>query len=233
MNKTFLAKCVVTLVLCVTNAGAFAGSREVATDLTTLLRSARAITVNSITINDPSAFNVSDFVAKTKNNYEKSAGKKFDESNVLLTQLMDAMTSVIKNAKAGKYANTWTTGAYANKFLPARFARLSGLGFEKLTGGAAIIRLTTSRQLLVNTENKADTWEDNVIEQKFRNPSWPKNKIHDNYTNEGYRLMLPEYYKAGCLACHGGEQGKAIQAEPVEGHSGEFGGAISVLLFDD
>ncbi|OUS06646.1 hypothetical protein A9Q81_01815 [Gammaproteobacteria bacterium 42_54_T18] len=233
MKKSLLIKCIVTIVLSVTSTFTFASGRDVATDLTTLLRSARAITVNSVTINDPSAFNLSDFVTKTKSNYEKSAGKKFDESNVLLTQLMDSMTYVIKNAKEGRYEGKWSTGAYANKFLPARFARLSGLRFEELTGGKAIIRLTTSAQLLVNTENKADSWEEDVIEQKFRNPSWPKNKIHDNYTNDGYRLMLPEYYKAGCMRCHGGGQGKAIHAEPVEGHLGEFGGAISVLIYDD
>ncbi len=233
MNKTLLIRLVVTLILIVTNTAAFAGQRDVATDLTTLLRSARAITVNSTTINDPSAFNVSNFVTETKRKYEKSAGKEFDESHVLLTQLMDAITYVIKNAKEGQYVGKWKTGAYANKFLPARFARLVGLRFEKLTNGKAIIRLTTSSQLLVNTENKADAWETDVIEQKFRNPSWPKNKMHDNYTNDGFRLMLPEYYTAGCLSCHGGEQGKAIHAEPVEGQLGAFGGAISVLLYDD
>jgi len=232
MNKTFLVRLVVILILIVTNTAAFAGQREVATDLTTLLRSARAITVNSNTINDPSTFNISDFVIKTKRKYEKSAGKKFDESNVLLTQLMDAITYVIKNAKEGKYANKWETGDYAYKFLPARFARLVGLRFKRITGGKAIIRLTTSSQLLVNTQNKADAWESNVIEQKFRNPSWPQNKMHDNYTNDGFRLILPEYYTAGCLTCHGGEQGKAIHAEPVAGKLGDFGGAISVLIYD-
>ena len=205
-------------------------NRVVATDLTILLRSARVITVNQVTINDPSAFVVSDFIKKTKSNYKKSAGKEFDDSNVLLTQLMDSIIYVIKNAKQGKYKDKWATVDYANKFLPARFARLTGLRFKEVTGGQAIIRLTTSNQLLVNLENKADEWEYLVIEQKFRNPSWPVNKIHDTYTSEGFRLILPEYYKEGCMGCHGGEQGKEIHAMPGDGHLGQFAGAISVIL---
>jgi len=222
--------CVFAIVISIANTDVFSNNREVATDLTTLLRSARSITVNKATINDPSVFNIRYFVSKTKSNFEKSAGKEFDESNILLGQLMDSIVFVIKNAKEGKYEGKWATGNYANMFLPARFARLTGLKFKELTGGKAIIRLTTSNQLLVNTENKPDQWENEVIEQKFRNPSWPKNKIHDNYTNDGFRLMLPEYYNEGCLSCHGGENGKAIHTDPVEGHLGEFGGAISVII---
>ncbi|NRB79323.1 MAG: DUF3365 domain-containing protein [Saccharospirillaceae bacterium] len=212
------------------NTFAFADKRELATDLTTLLRSARAVTVNSVTINDPSNFNIEQFISKTKSNYKNSAGKEFDESNVVLNQLMDSIVFVINNAKKGEYKNNWPDGDYANKFLPARFARLTGLKFEELSNGKNIIRLTTSNQLLVNADNKADDWENVVLEQKFRNPNWPKNKIYDNYTKDGFRLILPEYYSEGCMSCHGGEKGKSIHAEPVEGYLGEFGGAISVII---
>ena len=127
MNKSLLVKCIVALVLCVTNTVTFASGRDVATDLTTLLRSARAITVNSVTINDPSAFNLSEFVAKTKSNYEKSAGKKFDESNVLLTQLMDSMTYVIKMPRKG---NTRISGPQAH--MPISFYLLVLHGYRAL-----------------------------------------------------------------------------------------------------
>mgnify|MGYP000500498212 CR=1 FL=1 len=209
---------------------AFADNKETATDLTTLLRSARSVTVNKKTIADPTTFNVKKFIKKTKKNYLRSAGKKFDKSNPRLNQLMEAIEFVITNAKKGNYANKWPSGAYANKFLPARFAREAGLKFSELTGEKGIIKLTTSNALLVNPDNKVDDWENNVIENKFLKGSWTRNKVFAENTADGYRLILPEYYTSGCMGCHGGESGKAIHAQPVEGYVGEFGGAISVIL---
>jgi len=211
---------------------AFADTKETATDLTTLLRSARSVTVNKKTIADPSQFNVKKFIKKTKKNYLRSAGKKFDKSNTRLVQLLEAIEFVITNAKDGKYAGKWPSGPYANKFLPARFARETGLKFTELTDGKGVLKLTTSNALLVNPDNKVDDWENNVIENKFLKGDWTRNEVFSENTANGFRLILPEYYKTGCLGCHGGENGKAIHAEPVEGHLGDFGGAISVTLKD-
>jgi len=209
---------------------ALADIKETATDLTTLLRSARAVTVNKQTIADPTQFNVKKFIKKTKKNYLRSAGKKFDKSNERLMQLMEAIEFVITNAKDGKYADKWPSGPYANKFLPARFARETGLKFTELTGGKGTLKLTTSNALLVNPDNKVDDWENNIIENKFLKGDWTRNAAFSESTANGYRLILPEYYKSGCLGCHGGENGKAIHAQPVEGHLGDFGGAISITL---
>ncbi|PCJ11259.1 MAG: hypothetical protein COB04_19370 [Gammaproteobacteria bacterium] len=204
--------------------------KQTATELTTLLRSARSVTVNKVTIDDPSKFVLADFVVKTKSNYKDAAGKPFDDSDEMLNHLMDAIVFVIGNAKEGRYKDKWNSGDYAGKFLPARFAREAGLKFEQLTQGKATIRLTTSDRLLVNKQNKSQPWENLVIEQKFMASSWPKNRIYDKYTKEGFQLLLPEYYNAGCLGCHGGEQGKKIHASPIAGELGDFGGAISVFI---
>ncbi len=227
--KVFLCSLVVVGLL-QTFPMAYAGQAETAQDLTTLLRSARAVTVNKKTIGDPTLINVKKFIKKTKKNYLRSSGKKLDKSNVMLGQLLEAIKQVVTEAQSGKYADKWTKGDYANKFLPARFARQTGLAFEKITDGKGIIKLTTSDDLLVNLANKADEWENKVIETMFLKPNWERNKVFSEKTSTGYRLILPEYYKSGCMACHGGDQGKKIHSKPISGNIGDFGGAISVIL---
>ncbi len=46
-------------------------------------------------------------------------------------------------------------------------------------------------------------------------------------------MMVPEYYKQSCLACHGEPKGKRdITGGRKEGGKlGELGGAISVVIF--
>jgi hypothetical protein len=48
---------------------------------------------------------------------------------------------------------------------------------------------------------------------------------------KAFRLILPEYYKAGCMGCHGGANGAKIHAGKSEGKVGELGGAISVAIY--
>ena len=148
----------------------------------------------------------------------------------MLQQLITAIEFVITNAKDGKYTDKWPSGPYANKFLPARFARETGLKFSELTDGKGILKLTTSNALLVNSDNKADSWENSIIENKFLNQDWPRNQVFSEQTPKGFRLLLPEYYKSGCLVCHSGDAGKSIHAGGISGDLGDFGGAISVIL---
>ena len=53
-----------------------ADEKETATNLTTLLRSARSVTVNKATIADPSQFDVSKFIKKTKKTTSAQRVKK-------------------------------------------------------------------------------------------------------------------------------------------------------------
>lgn len=201
-----------------------------ATDLTVLLRSARSVSVNPTTIADPSKFDVDSFMAKTRSIYKSEAKKNIDESNEILMQLLQSIETVIKNAKLGKYTNQWPEGKYANKFLPARFAREVSLEYKKITNGDATIHLTTSDSLLVNLENRALDWERIVIDDYFIGRRWAKDRVYYNYTDDGFVLLLQEHYTQDCLGCHGGEAGKSIHAKPVEGKLGEFAGAISVFI---
>jgi hypothetical protein len=227
-KKCFLIGIVVTML---SPLSALAASQEeIATDLTTLLRSARAITVNKTTIADPSIFNIKKFLRKTEKNYKRANDKKVSKSGKMVKSLFKAVEIVVTNAKNGQYTGKWPSGQYANKFLPARFAREVGIEFGKLTEGKGLLKLTTSNALLVNEDNEADEWESNVIESKFNSGNWPKNQVFSEQTSEGFRLILPEYYKTGCMGCHSGENGKSIHAGGVEGQLNKFGGAISIIL---
>ena len=48
-----------------------------------------------------------------------------------------------------------------------------------------------------------------------------------------YRVLVPEYYSAGCLTCHGEPKGEIdVTGYPKEGGAlGDLGGVISVTLF--
>jgi hypothetical protein len=48
-----------------------------------------------------------------------------------------------------------------------------------------------------------------------------------------YRVMVPEYYAASCLTCHGGPKGEMdITGYPKEGASeNDLGGVISITLY--
>lgn len=220
----------VTLLVFLQVTPVFASQEDTAKDLTTLLRAGRAVTVNKTLISNPSRYKVDNFVKRTKRYYKTFSGKELDENNEMLSKLMNSMKKVIMNAKSGAYKDKWPSGAYANKFLPARFARQSGLLFTESTAGNAKLKLTTSKDLLVNKNNKADGWESSVIEGKFQSTDWEKGKAYSETTADGFRLMLPEYYISGCMGCHGGIAGKELHPGNVEGVVGYLGGAISVTL---
>ena len=46
-------------------------------------------------------------------------------------------------------------------------------------------------------------------------------------------MLVPEYYTAGCLSCHGEPQGEIdVTGSPQEGGKlGDLGGVISITLF--
>ena len=67
-------------------------------------------------------------------------------------------------------------------------------------------------------------------------PASPGGDVANIYGPKGqpaFRLILPEYYKESCLACHGEPKGERdITGGKKEGGVlGELGGAISVTIF--
>jgi len=100
------------------------------------------------------------------------------------------------------------------------------------------MELTAPKNYVRNRANRPDKWEHNVIESKFRDAAYMKGaSFFESVSYKGrdaYRFILPEYYKASCLGCHGEPKGeKDITGGKKEGGKlGELGGAISLVIYE-
>jgi hypothetical protein len=123
-------------------------------------------------------------------------------------------------------------------FIPAVFARLVNEKFAEAVGSEARVKTTAPEDLVRNRKARPDEWENAVIEDKFEQAGWPKGQGFSEDTEvdgrPAFRLIVPEYYKASCLACHGEPKGEMdITGYPKEGgKEGDLGSAISVTLFE-
>ncbi len=74
-----------------------------------------------------------------------------------------------------------------------------------------------------------------MIDGKFLAVDWKKGETFSEMANhdgkKAFRLILPEYYKEGCMNCRGGEYGAKVHAGKARGEVGELGGAISVAIY--
>jgi hypothetical protein len=122
-------------------------------------------------------------------------------------------------------------------FLPAVFARLVTKRFSAEMGDIADIKLTAPKKYVRNRANRPDKWENDVIENVFKAPDHETGQhvmaMTEKKGQPAFRLILPEYYKESCLACHGEPKGERdITGGKKEGGVlGELGGAISVTIF--
>ncbi len=210
----------------------------VANELTTLLKASRAVLVqNKPLIKNPqkAGIDVNKFLSITYKNYEKATGKKFEKSggNVgkAQEQLIQAIEQVVGDVVSGKDTALDPQG----RFLPAIFARKAASKFGEVSGGKMTLKLTTRDEYLVNASNKADAWEKSVIDGKFLKQNWKKGQSYSEVSEHGgkkaFRLISPEYYKKGCMGCHGGKNGAKIHASKMPGLQGQLGGAISVSIY--
>ncbi len=178
-------------------------------------------------------------VAAAKANYKKATGVDSDSvdpaslEGELLGALVEAITAVMDEAQP--LINE--KGAGLKGFLPAIFARRVTEEFRALKGSVADIRLTAPKAYVRNRANRPDQWENDVIENTFKSDSHPKGQpvavMGERKGKPAFRLILPEYYKQSCLACHGGPKGERdiTGGKKEGGQLGELGGAISVVIF--
>jgi hypothetical protein len=124
-------------------------------------------------------------------------------------------------------------------FIPAIFARLVTERLEEKIGNEVLIKVTAPPRLVRNRKSRPDEWEQSIIEEKFLDPNWTRGEIfyqaQPNQGRDAIRVMVPEYYAASCLSCHGQKKGEVdITGYPKEGASeGDLGGIISITLFRD
>lgn len=215
--------------------------QRIANDIASILRAARSV-VTKRKLTNPKDFKISseDFIVLTKNAYKESLGfdLKADEKHVKV--MLEAVRKVVEKANKGEYASKWSNEQfYPDKFLPARFAREVALALNA-SSKEYILKLTVSDDLLVNPANKADDWERNILNDKFKNlqKSDDNNKVFHGEEaqyagKKAYRYIIPEFYNRTCLECHGGDEGRRIHAAKIPGPVSGLGGAISVTIIKE
>lgn len=151
----------------------------------------------------------------------------------LMQALMDSMSEVVDEHEA----QIDTPGLGFKGFIPAIFGRLVGERFAEKVGTEAHIKVTAPVNLVRNRKARPDDWERQVIEKRFLQPDWergtPFTEISEIGGRSAFRMLMPEYYSASCLTCHGQPAGEVdVTGYPKEGGSeGELGGAISITIF--
>ncbi|HWZ67370.1 MAG TPA: DUF3365 domain-containing protein [Stellaceae bacterium] len=151
----------------------------------------------------------------------------------LLHEMMDA----IKEATDENQAAINEKGTGFKGFIPAVFARLVSEDFNQMAKGDAEVKVTAPPELVRNRKARPDAWEAEIIKTKLLDPQWPKGQSYsavvDTNNRPAFRVMVPEYYAASCLACHGPPKGEMdVTGYPKEGGKlGDLGAVISITLY--
>jgi hypothetical protein len=88
-----------------------------------------------------------------------------------------------------------------------------------------------------NLKARPTPWENDVIKSKLLAPDWPRGQPYDAVVDtngrQAFRMMMPEYYAASCLSCHGSPKGEVdITGYPKEGgKEGDLGSVISLTIY--
>jgi len=151
----------------------------------------------------------------------------------LLRAQMDSIVEVMDTNQATINAK----GTGFKGFIPAVFARLVNEAFLRQAKGEAEVKLTAQPDHVRNRKARPDAWEAEIIKSKLLSPDWPRGQAYsaavETKGRGAFRVMVPQYYDASCLACHGSPKGEVdITGYPKEGAKvEELGGVISVILY--
>ena len=218
---------------------------DAALSLAEFLRSARTvISGNQARINDPALGDkglTGDVVVEAAiRNMIATTGvdpRKVDPGSEK-GRLLTAMALAVKEVMDANQPVINEKGAGFKGFVPAVFARLATEQFRRDQSGRAEIKVTAPPELVRNRKASPDAFETDVIRSKFQSPGWAKDAVYAATTTvdgrPATRVLVPEYYGADCLSCHGKPKGEIdITGYPKEGASlGDLGGVVSVTLFD-
>jgi hypothetical protein len=122
-------------------------------------------------------------------------------------------------------------------FIPALFGRLVVEAFNRGAQGDAEMKMTAPLEIVRNRKARPDEWESAVIRDKFKSATWPRGQLYAEAAKSkgraAFRVAVPEYYAASCLACHGTPEGQIdITGYPKEGKKeGDLGGVYSISLY--
>jgi hypothetical protein len=236
-----LLKCFVCILLVLHPAIAFAKSNtDLSNELTTLYRAARKVIsdnqahINNASLGDKGLSGEAVF-NKALENYKAVSGQTLTKGQ--LTEAQTAMMHAVIEVMNENQDLINETGVGFKGFLPAIFARQVANKFTAQMNGKMEIKLTAPKDYVRNRANRPDKWEHNIIETLFKLPDYEKGKpFAENATVQGksaFRFILPEYYGASCLSCHGQPKGERdITGGKKEGGVlNELGGAISLIIY--
>ncbi|MCF8468359.1 MAG: DUF3365 domain-containing protein [Sneathiella sp.] len=217
---------------------------EIALDLATMLRSARSVIAeNQKLINDPALGDKGlsgDVVqARALEKFRKTKGGTSPDlgSDSLRSRLLKAQIDAIVKVMDENQDTINQTGVAFKGFVPAVFARLVNEEFQSVMGEEAEVKVTAPPELIRNRKARPDDWEVEAIRNDLSSPAWEKGAVFSaeaqNRGRDAFRVLVPEYYGQGCLACHGSPKGELdITGYPKEGGKvGDLGGVISVTLY--
>jgi hypothetical protein len=216
----------------------------IALSLAKMLQAGRAvISSNQALINDPNrgdkGLSGDVVLAAAIENYRKATG--LDPRSIPATsregRLLQSEMAAIKEVVDENQSFINEKGVGFKGFIPAVFARLVTERLEQKIGTDVLIKVTAPPALVRNRKSRPDEWEQSVIREKFLDPNWTRGELFSqsrpSQGRDAFRVMVPEYYSASCLSCHGQKKGEVdITGYPKEGASeGDLGGVISITLF--
>jgi cytochrome c553 len=222
-----------------------ADPREIATSLARMLQSARSvISKHQSDINDEARGDkglTADLVLKEALvNYLRATGvdpASYDPES-RRGRLLAAQKEAIREVMDENQALINQKGVGFKGFIPATFARLVNEAFARRVGDEATVKVTAPPELVRNRKARPDSWEVDVIKTRFLAADWtrgtPFAEVAPAGDQQAFRMMVPEYYAASCLTCHGAPKGSLdITGYPREGAAeNDLGGVISVTLHE-
>lgn len=215
------------------------GDQAVLFHLTTLLRSARQVISDREELIEQHApvsqLTGQDLIAQAKMNYAAQTGHSFPvfDPTSAAGRMIQAETDAMKDVQD----NFHPPATGFKQWLPAIFAYQVAERFNQRESEFAYMKLTAPAELVRHAPNTPDAWEDEMIKTKFQSPGWKKGDFVEEEAmlngRRAYRVMIPEYYEASCLECHGTPKGAIdITGGKKEGGKlGDLGGAISAGIY--
>ena len=217
---------------------------EVALNLANMLRSARAvIAAHQDLINTPGGGDkgltgevvLEETIARFQS--DNDLDPRAVEPDSRMGRLFQAQMAAIQEVVDEEQGTINRPDVGFKGFVPAVFGRMVNERFKEKVGDEAQIKVTAPVELVRNRGARPDAWESEHIEAELLDPAWPQGQVFAAVTEhngrEAFRILVPEYYSAGCLSCHGEPKGEIdITGYPMEGGQlDDLGGVISITLF--
>lgn len=216
----------------------------IAQSLAGMLRDARTvISNNQDLINNPELgdkhLSGQVVLDQTVKSYQKATGSDpaTTDPNSRQGRLLRAMMAAIVTATDDNQATINEKGTGFKGFIPAVFARLVSEDFNQMAKGEAEVKVTAPPELVRNRKARPDAWEADIIRTKLLGAGWPEGQSYsavvDTNGRSAFRVVVPEYYAASCLVCHGSPKGEMdLTGYPKEGGNvGDLGAVISITLY--